>query len=204
MDDTDDKKRDAETMREMTNRTEKIKQKKLNLGCGKKILSGYVNIDIVPLPCVDVVHNLEYIPYPFSDEEFDEIYADNVIEHLENFIGVMQELHRLLKPGGKLKIIVPHFSSHDAWAHPQHTRAFAIDSFDFFVKNTERNKSDGRCFPFVFQKIRKKKLIFEKGLHPLNWHNYFIEAVANLFPSWYEKTPLRIFPASSIEVVIEK
>jgi len=98
---------------------------------------------------------------------------------------------------------VPHFTSHDAWAHPQHKRAFTYESFDFFVQNTARHNIDGRCFSVTFRKI-KKKLIFEKGLHPLNWHNYGIEAIANLIPLWYEKTPLRIFPASAIEVVIKK
>ena len=176
---------------------------KLNLGCGKKILEGYVNIDIVALPGVDIVHNLNSIPYPFKDNEFDEIYADNVLEHLQHIPEIVEELHRILKHHGKLIIHVPHFTSHDAWAHPQHTRAFAYDSFDFFVEGTWRYKKDGRCFPFFFRKI-KTRLVFEKGIHPLNWHNYIVEFFANIFPLWYEKTPVRIFPASSIEVVMRK
>lgn len=186
------------------NRIEMTKMKKLNFGCGEKILSGYVNVDIVNIPGVDIVINLEKTPYPFNDEEFDEIYADNVLEHLEHFIPIMQELHRILKQQGKLIIKVPHFTSHDAWAHPQHTRAFTYESFDFFTRGTKRNKRDGRCFPFSFNKIKKKKIVFEKGIHPANGHNYIIEIIANMIPTWYEKTPLRMFPASSIEVVMEK
>ncbi len=180
------------------------KMKKLNFGCGEKILPRYVNVDIVKLPGVDIVINLNKTPYPFRDNEFDEIEADNVIEHLDNFIEVMQELQRILKPGGKIRIKVPHFSSHDAWAHPQHTRAFTYESFDFFVRGTTRYNADGRCFPKSFRRIKRKKLVFEKGLHPANWHNYVIEQIANMIPIWYEKTPLRMFPASSIEVVMEK
>lgn len=178
--------------------------KKLNLGCGTKIIPGHVNIDIVQLPGVDIVYDLNSFPYPFKENTFQEIYADNVIEHLTDFCKVMEELHRILLPRGKLIIKVPHFSSHDAWAHPQHTRPFTIETFDFFVKGTKRNKVDGRCFPFAFSKIKQKKIVFEKGLHPLNWHNYIAEPLANLFQVWYEKTPLRIFPASSIEMVLEK
>ena len=180
------------------------KMKKLNFGCGEKILPGYVNVDIVKLPGVDLVVNLDKTPYPFRDNEFDEIYADNVIEHLENFIEVLEELQRILRPRGKLIIKVPHFTSHDAWAHPQHKREFTYESFDFFVRGTKRYKADGRCFPKNFRRIRRKKLVFEKGLHPLNLHNYIIQQIANLFPLWYEKTPLRMFPANSIEVVMEK
>ena len=178
--------------------------KKLNVGCGEKILSGYINIDIVKTVGIDVVHNLNKFPYPFKDNEFEEIYADNVLEHIDDIILVMQEFHRITKEGAKIIIKVPHFSSHDAWAHPQHKRAFTSETFDFFVKRTRRNRVDGRCFPFAFRRIRKKRLIFEKGLHPLNWHNYILEPIFNCFPVWYEKTPLRIFPANSIEVVIEK
>ena len=177
---------------------------KLHFGCGEKILPGYVNVDIVALPGVDVVHDLNTFPYPFPNNHFEEVYADNVLEHLQDTIRIMQELHRIMKPSGIIFIKVPHFTSHDAWAHPQHTRPFAVDSFDFFVKGTPRYTADGRCFCFAFSKIRKRKLIFEKGLHPLNWHNYLVEFIANFFPEWYEKTILRIFPASSIEVVIKK
>ena len=194
----------ATTTAKNTREEQRQLRKKLNFGCGEKILPGYLNVDIVKLPGVDKAINLEKTPYLFKDNEFDEIYADNVLEHLEHFIPIMEELHRILKPRGKLIIKVPHFTSHDAWAHPQHTREFTYETFDFFVRNTERNKSDGRCFPFVFSRIRRKKIVFEKGLHPLNWHNYIIEPMVNLFPVWYEKTPLRIFPASGIEVVMQK
>jgi predicted SAM-dependent methyltransferase len=64
--------------------------KKLNVGCGNRILPGYVNIDIVQGPGVDVVHDLNEFPYPFKDNEFDVIYADNVIEHVDNCIAVIE------------------------------------------------------------------------------------------------------------------
>lgn len=177
---------------------------KLNFGCGQKILPGYFNVDIVALPGVDRALDLNSFPYPFPDNHFEEVYADNVFEHLADPIAVIEELHRIIKFGGIIVIKVPHFTSHDAWAHPQHTRAFAIDSFDFFVQGTKRHTADGRCFPFSFSRVKKRNIIFEKGLHPLNWFNYILEPLVNLFPEWYEKTPLRVFPASSIEVVIRK
>jgi SAM-dependent methyltransferase len=176
---------------------------KLNFGCGKDIKKDYWNVDIVKLPGVNQVINLDKTPYPFKDEQFSEIYADNVLEHLENFIPIMQELHRILKKNGKLFIKVPHYLSHDAWAHPQHTRAFSIDTFDFFVKGTRRNNIDGRCFDFSFSNI-KRRIIFEKGLNPLNFINYIIEPIFNLFPEFYERSWLSMFPCSSIDVEIKK
>lgn len=177
--------------------------KKLNFGCGKDIRKGYINVDIVKLDGVDIVCDLNKQPYPFADEEFDEIYADNVLEHLDNFIDVMRELHRILKGGGKLIVKVPHFLSHDAWSHPQHTREFTIETFDFFVRGTKRHKIDGRCFDFSFSRIRRK-IIFEKGRNPINWYQYPYEFLINFFPEFYERTFFRIIPCSHIVVELIK
>jgi len=176
---------------------------KLNFGCGTDIKKDHWNIDIVKLSGVDQVLNLNKTPYPFKNEQFIEIYADNVLEHLERFIPIMEEMHRILKKGGKLIIKVPHYLSHDAWAHPQHKRAFAVDTFDFFVKGTKRYSIDGRCFNVHFSSI-KRKIIFEKGLNPLNFINYILEPLFNLFPEYYERSWLSSFPCSSIYIEITK
>ena len=180
-----------------------ITSDKLNFGCGKDIKKEYWNVDIVSLPGVNQTLDLTVFPYPFPNDRFSYVYADNVLEHLNYFIDVMRELHRVLKPGGKLFLRVPHYLSHDAWAHPEHTRAFAIDTFDFFVKGTFRYTVDGRCFNFAFSKI-KRKLVFEKGLNPLNWHNYLLEPLFNLFPTFYERSVFRIFQPSFIEAELIK
>src|SRR3989344_3463022 len=65
--------------------------KKLNFGCGPEIMKGYVNMDILKLQGVDVVHNFNKFPYPFKDNEFDEIYTSHVLEHLDDLIKVMTE-----------------------------------------------------------------------------------------------------------------
>ena len=103
--------------------------KKLNIGCGRNVKKGYINLDVVRLPGVDVVHDLEKFPYPFDDNTFDLIEASQVLEHVDNLRGVMKELARILKPGGKLKIDVPHFSSNTAYMDPTHKRFFCILHF---------------------------------------------------------------------------
>ena len=106
---------------------------KLNIGCGKKPLKGYINLDFVKLPGVDVVHNLNKFPYPFKNNQFDEIFADNVLEHLDDLIRVMEEIHRISKKNAKIKIIVPYYNHHFAYQDPTHKHFFTLDSFDYFT-----------------------------------------------------------------------
>jgi SAM-dependent methyltransferase len=94
----------------------------LNLGCGLFPKAGFVNVDWRAADGVDVVHDLSRLPYPFEDGQFELIEADHVIEHLPEVFAVMTELHRILKPGGTLKIRVPHFSR--GFSHPEHRRGF--------------------------------------------------------------------------------
>src|SRR5216683_1108030 len=55
---------------------------KLQLGCGHNLRVGWVNHDVIALPGVDVVHDLRQCPWPFPDQSFEQVYADNVLEHL--------------------------------------------------------------------------------------------------------------------------
>jgi SAM-dependent methyltransferase len=95
---------------------------RLNLGCGRYPKPGFVNVDWVAAPGVDVVHDLTELPYPFDSGSFERIEADHVIEHLPDVFRVMGELHRLLAPGGELIVRVPHFSR--GFSHPEHKRGF--------------------------------------------------------------------------------
>jgi SAM-dependent methyltransferase len=173
--------------------------KRLNLGCGGDILSGWVNLDIAKGKGVDVVHDLAKFPYPFPDNHFDEIRAYSILEHLPIalLIPAVEELQRILKPGGKLDIIVPHYTSPIAWSNPQHVRGFAYDTFHYFVKGYSGKETyTNRLFSSCRARLR-----FGKRIQVWNW---LIEAIANLFPHLYENTPLHIFPAMGVRSVLTK
>ncbi|MFB2771553.1 methyltransferase domain-containing protein [Pelatocladus sp. BLCC-F211] len=174
--------------------------KKLNLGCGKDIRPGWINLDCVKLPGIDIVHDLTSIPLPFEDNAFDEVLCQDVLEHIE-YVPVLREIHRILKPGGKVTIRVPHFSSSDAYADPTHHRYFSIHTFRYFILEDERSY----YFDFHFSKIESIKLYFQKRL--AYFYNIFLEPIINLnkrMQNYYEKSPLRIFPAWNLEVILIK
>jgi len=113
---------------------------RLNIGCGNNILQGYVNLDIAPLPGVNVVHDLAKFPWPFEDEQFEEIRMINVLEHLTDTVATLEELWRISKPGAKIIIRVPYWNCWQAAADPTHKRSFHQRSFNFFDPSKEENK----------------------------------------------------------------
>src|SRR5688572_6280473 len=83
----------------------------LELGCGKAPQAGRIGVDLLDLPGVDIVADLEQgLPY-MPDASVDEIHSRSLLEHLDNFENLMREMVRVLKPGGTCHIFVPHFSN---------------------------------------------------------------------------------------------
>ncbi len=105
---------------------------KVNLGAGADILAGYVNHDLFGLPGIDVIHNLNQYPWPWADGSVDEIKMYDVLEHLDDFMKAMEELFRILAPGGRCLISVPYWNSWCAHADPTHKRGFHEITFRFF------------------------------------------------------------------------
>lgn len=59
----------------------------LDLGGGYAPQEGFVNMDIRPLPTVDIVWNFERFPYPLPDECCIRVMASHVIEHINSHYG---------------------------------------------------------------------------------------------------------------------
>lgn len=84
---------------------------KLNIGCGYKKISGYINLDVDPGVAPDLVCSIENLC--FSEESCDVIYACHVLEHVhrENVDATLLSLYNTLKSSGILRLAVPDFDS---------------------------------------------------------------------------------------------
>lgn len=100
------------------------KKIKIDMGCGGQKQEDFFGIDLLPLPGVDLVWDLEKTPYPLPDECANVILASHVVEHINPhkgvFIDVMNEWWRLMSPGGKLLISTPYAGSIGYWQDPTH------------------------------------------------------------------------------------
>jgi SAM-dependent methyltransferase len=100
----------------------------LDVGCGSKKWPGAVGLDISADTDADVVHDLNAFPYPFEDDSFDQILMQDVIEHVAEPIRVVDELHRIARPGARIQLRTPHFSSMLAYSDPTHTHYFSAEA----------------------------------------------------------------------------
>lgn len=157
----------------------------LNLGCGLKHVPEAVNLDITRETNPDVIHDLNQIPWPLPDNHFREVLAYDVIEHLEDFIAAMEEIHRVCSDGAVVRITVPHFSCANAYTDPTHRRLFGYFSFDYVTGEGEiQFYSCAR-----FKKLSSRMMFYPSLLNKLVWR------IANRYPAAYEQRWAWIFPA---------
>ena len=107
----------------------------LNVGCGRGSLPGWINLDSVSLPGVDLVFDLEECGskrLPLPDDSVETFLLSHVLEHIRNVLPLMQELHRVAKPGAIAWVRVPHGGSDDAFEDPTHLRQYFPGSFGYY------------------------------------------------------------------------
>ena len=108
----------------------------IDLGCGLNKNRGFKGLDKIPGPGVDIVCDLEDgIPLP--DNSVDLVAASHILEHIRNLMELMDEIHRVCKPGADVAICVPHYQSIGAWQDPTHIRPFTEYTFSYWDPRME-------------------------------------------------------------------
>lgn len=121
----------------------------LHVGSGKNFQPQWLNLDIEERWRPDFLYDLGQ-PLPengqvtvetrrfgtitIADETFEEIVAQDVLEHIRDLTTAMTTMLRWLRTGGVLKAAVPYDLSFGAWCDPTHVRAFNERSFDYYSK----------------------------------------------------------------------
>lgn len=163
-----------------------VMTRKLNLGCGQFHKPGYVNVDHLAVPPPDVKHDLNSLPYPFTDGEFERIEADHLLEHLDDPFGVMKEFHRISKNGAVIHIKVPHFTR--GFMHPEHKRGFDV-SFPLYFRPSFKGGYQGCDLKLQKMKLNwfaqpylKKEYLSKPAFYVGYLVGAFVSFFANLSP----------------------
>lgn len=113
---------------------------RLNFGCGPDVRPGWVNVDRVLQPGVPVIIGDVLAGLPFPDKTFEGIVANHVINMItfHDVRRALIELHRVLEPGGTLRILVPNYE-------------WAIANVDQLPVSPELEPTkDGRLLRYLF------------------------------------------------------
>ncbi|WP_309090469.1 methyltransferase domain-containing protein [Phenylobacterium sp.] len=122
---------------------------KLNLGCGFDKREGWLNVDNFEACEPDRMLDIETTPWDLPTDGFEHVLMKHVLEHVgadfPTFRRVMQELYRILAPGGLLEIHVPHVRHDTFWSDPTHVRAFTPLTFTMMSKRQNREWMERRA-----------------------------------------------------------
>jgi SAM-dependent methyltransferase len=120
--------------------------RKLNMGSGKDWREDYFNTDFDPywepdavldfsrdLPIGQPLETQRFGIVALENNFFDEIIANDVLEHIPNLTLAMTSCLNLLRVGGLFRIAVPYDLSWGAWQDPTHVRAFNERSWLYYT-----------------------------------------------------------------------
>jgi SAM-dependent methyltransferase len=164
----------------------------LDLGCGSAKHPGAFGIDVSADTDADVVHDLDAFPYPVEDAAFDQVLMQDVIEHLAEPIRVFEELHRICRPGARIQLRTPHFSSALAYGDPTHRHYFSAMAI--------RSLAEPRFAHYTDVRFRIVHVTLDL------WAPFRllgIGALANRVPDTYEKYLAFVCPTMNIRAEFE-
>lgn len=180
----------------------------LDLGCGLAKRAGTIGVDAAELPGVDVVADLDQgMPF-LPDGSVDAIYSDHFLEHVERFELVMAEIVRVLKPGARAHVSVPHFSNPYFYSDYTHHRFFGLYTFYYFV---EERWQLARKVPSFYTptriRVESQRLVFRPGAGRPGLYHRLLDRLVNRSTraqELYEAHFCYLFPCYELRVVFRR
>lgn len=181
-------------------------KKVIELGCGPNKKPGVFGIDGLDLDGVDYVFNLEEgLPF-LPDNSVDHIISRHFLEHIENFDGLLKDIHRVLKPGGIKEVYVPHFSNPYYYSDPTHKRFFGLYTFDYYSQGHPKYKRRVPSFYGLNQfEVLERKLVFRSPFFGRNIVKRLAHHFYNLTPylqEFYEENHCYFIPCQELKFML--
>jgi len=134
---------------------------KINLGCGTDIREGWINVDCNEFPGVNIIQDLDEFPWKLEDNSAEVIIAFDILEHVKEPIKFLEEIQRILKPGGVAEIRVPHYKFKGAYWNFGHRNFYHEDAIEWITNIVSSDLSDKNLnFKLLQKKVLRGRLRF--------------------------------------------
>ncbi len=166
----------------------------LDIGCGFSKRSGAIGMDRIVSSDADVIADLGSLPLPLQSSCMDIVYCMDVLEHLPDVIGTMEEIWRASKPDADVYIVAPSMSSANLHNDPTHLRAFTSRSFDYFIEGEKLFK-----YGYSSARFEKVSVVYDKeSRNDRRFYDRWMAKLATDKPLFYETRLAFIYPLSDI------
>ena len=123
----------------------------LDVGCGLNKRPGAIGVDSNRDTAADVLVDIDAGALPFRDSSCDRVDMIHVIEHVDDVIRAVEELHRVCRAGGVIRIETPHYTDFSSFCDPTHRHHLNTFSFRYFTE-------DGGFSYYSRQRLRERRL----------------------------------------------
>lgn len=180
----------------------------LDLGCGPlKKNPAWTGIDLLDSDGVDIVGDVYEVIAAFPDKSVDEIHSSHFFEHVADIPGLLKSLERILKPGGIIEIVVPHFSNPYFYSDHTHKSFFGLYSFSYLVKDELLKRKVPDYGINKNLSLQKVYLRFSSAFYiskPLRKCCQLLFNSSTLMKEWYEDSWSRSIPCYEIRFIMIK
>lgn len=183
---------------------------KLDLGCGAaKRGADYVGVDLADGDAVDVVGDVLDVLRAIGDECVVKVYSSHLFEHVDDLAELVAELERVVVTGGRLHVVVPHFSNPYHHSDPTHRRTFGLYTFSYFADDRllrRRVPTYGHSPRFRVERVRHnfRSAVELPGRHRLKAALNRAVNAAPLIGELYEANLAWVLPCYELEFELVK
>ena len=182
----------------------------LELGCGaNKRIANAIGIDAIDYACVDLVGDAMEILKSFPSGSVDAVHSYHFFEHLPDVSAMLDEIARIVKPGGRMEVVVPHFSNPHYYSDPTHRSFFGLYTFCYFAQNSPFSREVPTYQKDLFFDVERVDLRF-KSFRPFYLRHSIKRLVGGLFNSCnylrelYEENFCYLFPCAEVQYQLRR
>ena len=182
----------------------------LELGCGSsKRIPEAIGVDAQNYDCVDIVGDVFDVLRLMPSGSADTVYAFHFFEHIKDLAGLLEEVARVLKKGGKCEIVVPHFSNPYFYSDYTHRTFFGLYSMSYFASDSLLCRKVPTYGKVISYELVNVNLLF-KSPKPFYFRYGFKRLIGELFnlngymKELYEENFCYLFPCYEIGYSLKK